>query len=558
MLVTLWHLPAPHLPHLPPTFLCSFRLTPPPKLVPYVLSRSAQSVAPDNDSRNKHLSDANDADDVSSGHGLGRYTDAVAVLSRAFSAASSATFSPDGSCLAVVHHHGILTFLRLSCRDSQLMLVPRAGGRTAVLTLSSSDEHQCVEQQQQQQDRTGKTGRDIAQGGGASKSPSSQVSSGQALSSSGSSGSEAADEGLAVRWTQCRARGRQEGVFAVCWASNNIAFVSHLSGRVTALHWPDLTVLSGPMPILCGPSPLLVSAAACQAVNRVAPSSLAYASTLNPRINDDARHGGAGTAAAAAAPAVLVFEPVALQATTTGRNPGSNSTPLPGSAPSTGGAEAVTFFSSSSSAPGNALRLSSFVERSPEYMLRSFTARGLIGNALAVAQAAGLSTDRVYKGAWKALAAALGLPRDRLTGGLVCSGKGEEMAKAGSKRGSLLANGGYDGNHGRGLLWSGSEAGGGRAASEEEGEMEGRGVTQYLALVSDREWVVGECVSVVCGSAQGMAALLDLGLNCTAAMYQAQLQGQAQPSREAIRESRVALLFLRDRLQTYLAMNMGR
>ena len=88
--------------------------------------------------------------------------------------------------------------------------------------------------------------------------------------------------------------------------------------------------------------------------------------------------------------------------------------------------------------------------------------------------------------------------------------------------------------------------------------MEGRGVTQYLALVSDREWVVGECVSVVCGSAQGMTALLDLGLNCTAALHRAQLQGQTQANREAIRESRVALLFLRDRLQTYLAMNMGR
>ena len=541
MLVSLWYLPAPNLPHLPPTFLSSFRLTPPPKLAPYALSRSAQSSAQDNNSRNR--------DDVSDAHGLGKHAEATAaaIRSRTFSAASCATFSPDGSCLAVVHHHGILTFLRLSCRDSQLMLVPRAVGRTAGLTLSSSDEHQWVDQQQEG-NATNK-GRDKA-----------QASSAQALD---------------VRWAQCLARGTREGVFAVCWASNSIAFVSHLSGRVTAIHWPDLTVLSGPMPILCGPSPLLVSAAACQAVNGLASSSPAYASVLNPQTPAGTRHGGGVTAAASAPPAVLVLEPVVLpvslsQGAAGGMPAGTSASSLPASTPGAGSVgpsgkqDAVTSFS----APArNALRLSSLVERSPEHMLRSFTARGLIGNALAVAQAAGLSTDRVYKGAWKALTAALALPRDRLIDTWSALGKGEGGAKAGSSNGLALATsygagsvstGGQDSNHGRGLAWSRGEAGSGRAVSEEDGEVEGKGVQQYLALVSDRQWVVRECESVVCGSAQGMSALLNLGLHCTAAMHQAQQQGQAQFDSKAIRESRVLLLFLHDRLQTYLAMNMGR
>ncbi|GJP76962.1 hypothetical protein CLOP_g7404 [Closterium sp. NIES-67] len=204
LLLSIWHIPDPHHSLLPSSFLCLLRFAPPPLHPPQI--KPGRSGKP------------------GSGSGLGfslggeEEEEEDEEEEEGEEAVAEVRFSPDGGSLAVVHHRGALSLMRMSAKDSELMLLPRSAGRAVAVPAGAVLEE----------------GEEQGPGGGAW-------------------------EGMGG--ARFRVSGGLAGdcVNSVTWLSVDTIVVSHRSGRVAIATVHDLRNLTGPLPLVFGPRAVLCS-----------------------------------------------------------------------------------------------------------------------------------------------------------------------------------------------------------------------------------------------------------------------------------------------------------
>ncbi|CAI7800619.1 unnamed protein product [Closterium sp. NIES-54] len=145
-------------------------------------------------------------------------------------AVAEVRFSPDGGSLAVVHHRGALSLMRMSAKDSELMLLPRSAGRTVGVPSGAAVEEE------------GSVVERGVEEWGVMKDGTEEKDGEEGMKEKGEEGTQ---QRKALRFRMVQG-GVVDCVISVTWLSTDTVAVSHRSGRVAIATVHDLSNLTGP------------------------------------------------------------------------------------------------------------------------------------------------------------------------------------------------------------------------------------------------------------------------------------------------------------------------